>query len=519
MTKTRLALPVLAALAAIAIAGCGGGGGGSSSDVAGLAPPDSLVFVEGTLRPTGSLKSNVDSLASKIAGVDNLGDLIVEELEKSAREDGEPFDYEKEVEPWLGEEAGVALKSFEHSDTSAPLVIVETSDEAAARKFVGRQTAESKVPYSDGSYEGVEFKVGGKEGNAIGVLDGFLLVADDEAAFKEAVDAANGESLGDESRFSEAISAATDGSLADVYVDVGGLIEKSGGQIDPQAREILQNAGIDPSEATAVASVVPGAEEVEVDLSSELGGEEAPSGDASEMLGSLPGDSFAAFAATGFNEQLEEAIDALDASGISGEVPPHQLKTTLKAIGIDLDKIASSLEDAAVFAEGSDRGSLGGALVLTSDSGEAAKVVGNLGTLLRNTGARGVTAVSGKASGFSVHNAELGPKPLVVVAKGTRVAIGYGLAPALKGLAAESGETLSETPGFEAAVSALGDTPISAYVSGPRALTLAEALVPRSESGFWEATKYLKKIGYVALGSGSSGDRATAKLIAGITSG
>lgn len=517
MIKTRLALPVLAAVAAIAIAGCGGGSS-SSSSVAGFAPPSSLVFVEGKLRPTGSLKANVDSIAKAVAGVDNLGDLIVEELEKSTREEGEPFDYEQEVEPWLGEDGGIALEDLEDGDSSEPLIIVETTDEAAAQKFVEDQAAASKVPYEDGSYEGVEFKVGGKEGNAVGVLDGFLLAADDEAAFEEAVDAANGDSLADESRFADAIGAAREGSLADVYVDVGGLIEKSGDQIDPQVRQLLQGAGIDPSEATAVASVVPGTDQVEVDLSSDLGGEQAPSGgDVSELIGSLPGDSFAAFAVSGFNEQLEEAIDELDKSGVPGEVPPNKLKSTLKAMGIDLEKIAASLEAAAVFAEGTGERNLGGALVLTTNgSDEAAETVANIGTLLRNFGAPGVTAVSGKASGFSIRSPELGHYPLVVVAREERIGIGYGFAQTLRGLGAEAGATLGDQPEYRAAVSSLGETPISAYVAGPEALELAEALVPREETGFWEATRYLKKIAYVALGTDMSGDQATAKLIVGI---
>jgi hypothetical protein len=515
MIKTRLALPVLAAVAAIAIAGCGGGG--SSSEVAGLVPPDFDVFVEGTLRPSGELRSDVDSLARTIAGVDSLGELVVEELEKSAREDGEPFDYAEEVEPWLGEEAGIGLRSLEDDDSSKPLIVVETTDEAAAQEFVEDQAGQSKVPYEDGSYEGVDFKVGGKEGNAVGVIDGFLVIADAEADFEAAVDAANGDSLADDSRFTDAMSAAADGSLADVYVDVGGLIDRSGGQIDPQARELLEGAGIDPSEATAVASVVPRSEQIEVEISSDLGGEAAPSGDVSDLLGSMPGGAFAAVAASGFSGQLEEAIDELDASGVSGEIPPHKLKSTLKAMGIDLDKIAASLEGAAVFAEGSNKGNLGGALVLTTDgSGEASETVANIGTLLRNFGAEGVTAVTGKASGFSIRDPELGHYPLVVVAKEDRIAIGYGLAQTLRGIGASGGATLGGDPSYDAAVSSLGSTPISAYVDGPGALGLAEALVPRTETGFWEATRYLKKISYIALGTGTNGDRATAKLIAGV---
>jgi hypothetical protein len=519
MIRTRLVLPALAALlaAALVVAGCGGGSSSSSSDLAGFASPGSLVNIEGTLQPSGELKSNVDSLAQGVGGIDNLGSYIVAKLEDSARGEGEPVDYAKEIEPWLGEKAGVSFKSLKDGKLTKPVIVVESTNVAATQEFIDTQAKQSKVPYKDASYEGIDFKVGGSKGSAIGVVGESLVMASGgESDFKAAVDASNGESLADEARFQDAISAASDGSLADAYVDVGGLIEASGNGIDPQAEEILKNAGIDPSEATAVASVVPGSKQVEIDLSSDLGGEEAPSGDASALIGSLPADSFAAFGASGFDGQVKEAIDRLDAEGIPGQVPPNQLKSSLKAIGIDLDKIAVSLEDAAVFAQGSSKSSLGGALVLTSSSGEAAQTVANLGVLLRRTGAPGVSAVSSSgASGFSVRTAELGKKPLVVVAKGDRVAIGYGLAPALQGLSTE-GETLSGLASYKAAVSALGDTPITGFVDGHGALSLAEALVPPSETGFQEAKRYLKSIEYVAIGTGSEGELATAKLIVGV---
>lgn len=521
MTKPLPVLTVLAATAAIAIAGCGGGSG-SSSDLAGFAAPDSLVFVEADLRPTGEMKADVDRIASTVADADGLGDLVVSELESSASEDGEPLDFAKEVEPWLGEKAGVAFQELdEDGDPSDPVIAVETTDAAATQEFIDDQAAQSDDSFEEGSYEGIDFKVGGADDNGVGVIDDFLVIAEGEKGFKAAVDAAQGDSLADEARFADAISAASDGSLADVYVDVGGLLEASDDEIDPQAREILQGSGVDPSEATAVASVIPGSDQIQVDISSDTGGEEPPSGDASELLGSMPADSFAAVGATEFGDQLTEAIDELDKTGIPDEgVPPNQLKSGLKEMGVDLDKIAGSLEDAAVFARGSSESSLAGALVLTSDSGETAEAVANLGVLLRNAGTSGVTAVSSNGiSGFSVRDSELGDKPLVVVAKGDRVAVGYSLAPALAGLDSESGETLSESPGYKAAVSALGSTPIGAFVDGPGALRLAEATITPSDDDyedFQEAKPYLKHVEYVAMGSGTDDDLATAKLIVGL---
>jgi hypothetical protein len=516
MTRPRLALPVLVVCAPLALlAGCGDDSP-SASDPASLAPADTLVYVEGAVRPTGSLKSDVDSAAEKIAGIDNLGDFVVEELESEAQEEGEPFDFEAEVEPWLGERAGISFADLEDGDLSEPVIAVESTDAEATQDFIDSQAEQSDEPYRDASHEGVDFKVGGEEDQAVGLIGDFLVIADSEAEFKEAVDVSEGDSLADEERFERAIAEVTEGSLADVYVDVGGLIERSGDEIDAQARQALQNAGIDPSDATAVASIVPGAEEIAVDLSSDLGGEDPPSGDPSELLGSLPASSFAAFAVAGFGEQLKEGLDNLDEEGIPGEVPPGQLKKGLRQAGIDLDSFAGSLQDAGVFAVGNSERSLGGALVMTSEGSEASNAIANLGGLLRGAGVAGVTALRGGTAGFSVRDEELGDKPLVVAAKGERVAIGYGLPATMTALAPPTGRTLADSPAYQDAEAALGGTPIAAFADGPAALRLADSLIPASEADFEEAKRYLRSIAYLALGSASEGDLATAKLIIGL---
>lgn len=514
-SRPAFALAALAALIALP-AGCGGDSSGSK--VADLAPSGTPVFVEGVVRPTGELKSNTEAIAKQIAGVGNLGDFVVSELESSAQEDGEPFDYAKEIEPWLGERAGVFFERLQDDDLTDLGVIVESTDPAATQEFIDTQVQASDEPYRAKSHEGVDYQVGGSEGNAIGVVGDFLVVADGERVFEHTVDASEGDSLAAEDAFAEAISAASNGSLADVYVDVGDLIDQSGGQIDPQARQILQNAGIDPSEATAVASLVPGSEQVAIEFSSDLAGQEVPTGDASSLLGSLPGEAFAGFAVSGFGKQVKEAIDSLDEEGIPDAVPPGQLKKGLKELGIDLEGVADSLQDAGVFAVGDSESSLGGALVLATKGSQATDTIASLGLLLRNANVDGVTALSGRYSGFSVRSPDLGRKPLVVAAKEGRIAIGYGLPPTLEALASESGKgkTLSENPAYGDAVASLGDTPISGFADGPAALRLADALIPSSDGDFEEAKKYLKSIRFLALGSATQDELATAKLIVGL---
>jgi hypothetical protein len=265
-----------------------------------------------------------------------------------------------------------------------------------------------------------------------------------------------------------------------------------------------------------VASLIPGSDNLEIDLSTDVSGDNPPSGDASDLLGSLPATSVGAFASADFGKRFNEGIDQVDEQGIPGQVPPHQLKKGLKEAGIDLESIANSIGDVGGYVTGNSESSLGGAVVLATDSDTQAKnTVANIGLFLRSTGTPGITKITEGASGFSIRSPDLGRQPIVVVAKDSRIAIGYGLAPTLASFQ-ESGQTLSDSPAYKEAISALGSTPITAYVDGPSALRLASALIPSDDEGFKEAKPYLTKVDYLALGSEASGDLAVAKLIVGV---
>jgi hypothetical protein len=515
--KLRLVLPaLLVALAALFVVGCGGGSDESGdTEAATLAPPQAPVFIDFVLRPEGEAKQNIEALAKNLAGVDDLGGLIVGELESSAAEDGEEVDYEKEIEPWLGERGGLFLQEYEEDDFEGYGAAIETTDEDAARDFVNKQIEADEDPSKDGSYEGVDFKVQEDE-TTIGVFDGFVVFAENEEIFKTMVDASGGDSLADEGTFTEATADVPGDSVADVFVDVGGLIEEAGNEIDADTQAFLDSAGIEPRNATAVASLVPGSDTVELDFSSNLAGDNPPSSDASELLGSLPGTSVGGFAAAEFGKRFNEAIDKIDQQGIPGEVPPNQLKKTLKKAGVDLEAIAGSIGDVGVYVTGNSEKTLAGALVMEAeDETQATNTVSNIGLFLRKAGVPGVTKIDQGASGFSIRSPELGRQPVVVAAKGDRIVIGYGLAAALSAFE-ESSKTLADNPAFQEAEGALDGTPITAFVDGPAALKLASTMIPPYEEGFEEAKQYLSKIDYIALGSEVSGDLATAKLIVGV---
>jgi hypothetical protein len=263
-----------------------------------------------------------------------------------------------------------------------------------------------------------------------------------------------------------------------------------------------------------VGSLIPHGGDFEIEITAATAGGKAASGNASNAVASLPADSVAAAGIPEFGEQLETAIDSLEKTGIPGELEPGELKSVLKAAGVDFGDLASSLGDAGVFVEGDTKDELGGALIIAAENPrQARETVANVGRFLRESGFPGVTVVGGPAKGFSIRDPEkLGDRPLAVVSMGARIAIGYGLEPALRGLSRGT-PPLSESPAFGNAVEGLGATPISAFVDGPAALRLARALMPSDENDLHEAEPYLEKVGSIAIGARDGGDRSSTTVI------
>jgi Protein of unknown function (DUF3352) len=516
--RIRYAIVLLAALAGALLVGCGGGGSSSGSDPASIVPPGVPVFVEATLKPEGDAGANVEALAEKIAGIENLGETATKAIEESAASSGEAIDFSKDIEPWLGNRSGVYLESYEGSEFNAGGVMVETTDTGEAQEFIDSHV-ESSGESKKATYEGVEYVLDPGDGQSIGIIGNFIAFGESEQSFKAMVDASKGESLADQDSYSESISNLPDESVANVFADIGTIVSESGGKIDPETQAFLETVGITPKEATAEISLIPGANQIEVDLSTNAvsGGS---SGNGSELLASLPGGAFAAFVSADFGSRFEEAINRLDERGIPGQVEPGELKSGLEASGINLDQIGASLGDLGVFLQGNTQKNPTGAVVLSTEGeDEATNTVSNIGLLLRSAGTPGVTAISGNLTGFSVRSDSFGGKPLVVAAEGERIAISLGVAAATQALKAGQGATLGANPEYKEAITALGSTPITGFIAGPAALQFATDFAASTEEneGFEKAKPYLEEIAYVAIGTDSSNDRTTARLIVGLS--
>jgi hypothetical protein len=99
-------LAALLAMAALVVA-CGGGGAAGDGDPATVVPSDAVFYAEAIVRPEGTQREDALDVAGKVLLTDDPEGEIRERLEQALA--SEDFDYERDVEPWLGERAGLWL--------------------------------------------------------------------------------------------------------------------------------------------------------------------------------------------------------------------------------------------------------------------------------------------------------------------------------------------------------------------------------------------------------------------------
>jgi hypothetical protein len=515
--KLLFASIVAVLAAAIAIAGCGGSSSGGGGEPAGLAPTAAPVYIELNLAPEAKTSEALNEVTQTVLGIENVGEFVAEELEGAALGEGEKLNFEEEIEPWLGEKAGMYLAGYDGENFHGYGIAIETTDSGEAEEFIEERVKANGEGDESGEFEGHKYYVEPEDESVLGMIGDYIAFGETKADFEEMVEAFEGEGLNESTKFKAAMESAPSGGIGNVYVDIGGLIEETKSSLPPETEAFFDLIQIEPQKATAVATVVPHSEQVEIDVSSTLGKGVTGTGDASQLLESVPASAVVGFASSEFGQSFGEGLEAFGEKGVPGQIQPGELGSAFEAMGINVKTLGESLGDLAGFVEGSSAGSLGGAVVVeTKDSTEARNMVSNIGLLLRATGTKGVTAISGNVTGFSIHVAELGPKPLIVGAAGEKIVIAYGPKAAAQALRSQA-KTLGSTPDYEAGKSALGSTPMSAFVDGGPTLKLVDAVLsPEEQAKLAEAKPYLRKISYLAIGSEAEGQTTTAKVIVGL---
>lgn len=503
---------LLALLLALVAAGCGSSDSGSASDAgpdpARLAPADAVLYAQATVRPSGDVKTGVLAAARKVLRVEDP----VAELRRLLDEDGDAGDlsFSRDVEPWLGERIGGFLllpaDGAEDPDAAAAFAI---DDEGAFEDALPRIRRDGDLSAA-GSYRGVAYDSDGSgDEPAYAAHVGDFYVIGTLAGLRAAIDASRGDSLADASRYTDAVGDAAD-ALAFFYVDpsavVAGVRDLQGAP--PAARRALARF---EDAAPVVASVTATADEIAIEATgdTQLTGE-IDGGDGQVTVGQLPGDAWLALATPPLGPLLRNAIAG---SGFHDEAA-RQVRANL---GLDLDRdLLAPLGGLGVFVRGEgvlDIG--GGALLQLTDAAAAQRLLTQIQALVgAGLGTPPRSLQLGGARGFEVQVPQ-SPQPIVVLAKGDRLAAGYAASSAQDLLDPQS--RFDDSSAGKAAIATLGDgyTPSFVLIVPPLA-GLLRSLDQLQVADLSSVLPYLDAYRSLAFGTKVDGDRASVRVVAAL---
>jgi hypothetical protein len=508
-----LLLACAAALAAI-VSGCGGGNSGSGEvDVgpAAAVPQNAALYLDGTVKPTGSAEADARAAAAKIMGTDDPGGKIVSLIEREAKADGHPIDYQRDVAPWLGEKAGVFFTSLaDNAEKGA--VVVQTTDVNASLAFARKASGSTPTNPASRTYKGVSYQTDPSQArNVFGVVGNFL-VEGDAAGFRAAVDASQGESLGDSSDFKKAIGDLPDDRLGTIYTIPKSLLGALGpGQIDASSRQLLEKSAGDSLEQPVSGAITASATSIDLEATGGSNGVDTPQ---SSLIGDVPSRAWLALGAADLGDAVKRTVDQVKDSIPNFDQAVQQLEA---ATGSSLDQLTGSLGNAALYVEGTTPSTLTGALMVQSRNPDlTGRLISQLRSLLQISGSTGVKPLhlSGGGSGFQINDPSAAPAPVEIAQQGGRVVIGYGAGSAERTLS--PAQNLQSSPTFSTAHRQVSSLGTDFFLDLPSVFRLAQSTGSKSDPDYVRAKPYLNALSYVVTGSGTNGDQAEFKAVVGL---
>ena len=512
----RLTILLAAGIALAVLAGCGGGGDGSDGPAT-LVPADAPAYFEAVVRPEGEAAESAEAALGKIIDSDDPGQEIITQIEESAAEDGTDFDYEADIEPWLGERLGIYPSSLEGE--SEVVLVLETTDPDKALEFISSQEDATGEKLE---YNGTDYELDA-DGDAFGIVDDFLVFGD-EAGFKKTVDTSDGDDvLADSDEFNDSVDDLPSERLATLYAVPKTFIEAiPEDEVDPQGRDIILEALDESGDEPILGDMTASDTALTFELSS--GGGADVSTEESSLVSELPAEAWLGLGFADIGAAVENGLSSIENAGIPG-VDAATIREQLRAqVGINLDAVINALGDGALFVQGTTMKNVGGALVIEStDPAASAQLLTKLqGVISRQADPKELKvqplASTGGDTGFQLVDptGEL-PQPIQVVQRGDRIVAGYGAGSVEQALSPQSGAAaLSGSPGFTGAQEAIGDLGIDAFLSFAPVFQLAEASGGASDPDYQRAKPYLDALDFLAVGSGSEDDRAIARFIVGL---
>jgi hypothetical protein len=507
-------IAVLACLPALLLTACGGDGATAGDDPASLAPANVPIYFEAVIRPEGDLREDFLAAAGKVLDAPEP-EARLRELVDMAFE-GQDVDYERDLEPWLGERLGFWVSDLAADEPVFGLV-AQTDDTEQALATIEASAEREGDAIENRSHAGIDYLFDPDDDTAAGAVEDFIVIAT-ERELKRAIDTADGDSLAETERYGDALDALPDERIASFYVDQR-LLVQSFIAAAPEGEADMFGTFFDVDEIQPVAgAVIADEERIAIDLAGTQAGNKldvaALSGEATPLLGELPGDAWAAFGLPDVGASGQELFENF-AGALGGAALESEFR---RQTGLDLqDDVFGWIGDVAVHVTGVGMEGLRGALVIeVTDSDRATGAFGKLTGLLRVQGGVDVQAVEleGAQSAFEIRDPEL-PDTVVLARGEERVVVAFGRAAAESALA--PADELSDSELWSQAEEALGDGLDPAFLLDfGKVLENVEAFGAGEDPEFAQAREYLDAFDVVASGIETDGDEQRSRFAFGL---
>jgi Protein of unknown function (DUF3352) len=505
----RLAVLAAAALA-IPVAGCGSSGdsaaGAGAGDPAKAIPASAPVYLELTVHPTAGQRAGLEAAGRKILHTSDPAAKLQELIDKAGKGSGRT--YARDIKPWLGDKAAVAITGFS-AGKSQFAVVVDSADDGKAADALARD-GDYKAKRS---FEGTDYRYDPKDGTAAGVVKHYVVVAS-EPSFKQIAHLLDkgGASLAT----SADLQAARDkvgGRPGFAFVDLRGLLGTVAGSASPALGASSALDGILQRFRAFGVGVSADAQAIRLKVASVGGGATGNGPGAALPLQNAPAGAWLALTQRDIGKTISNLLDSLDKAGGGGSVSDalSQLET---ATGLNVKRdLLSWMGDAGLFVEGDSVPALGGALVVQSTDPAATRTaIAKIRRLLGTLSAQGVgPAPAGTSAGFSVALGSGSARRLLIGLAGSRFVIAVGQK-ALRD-AIHPAATLGSSATFKSASGLLGSTAKPSFYLDFQTLTRFIGLAAHNDAGFAKAKPYLDA--FTAVIGGGSGD-GTAEVAIGL---
>ncbi len=567
-----LLLATTTAAALLVLASCGSSApSGTSASPATVVPGSAPLYIDAVVQPSGSLKTDTLAVGQRLTQRAQPFTGLLKLLQGPS---GKTPNYEHEVKPWLGPEAGVFLSSIgtagaQSASSAVQELLQQTLSKALSEGLTGAETAllgsggltsllsqstlqgalvldttdvdrarsflEAQAHAAGAhtvSYRGVSFEVS-PDGTAEGIVHRFAVIGS-EAGLKSVIDTGGGgESLAHASAYSKLLASAESGRLANAYLDLEALdsslkVHSSGESLLALLRGLLGETG------QAYASLIPTASSLALDVdtlpaaagaSSSSGGESTPSG--AQVLRGLPGGAWLAIGLGDLGKTLSGGSAALHtlatlASGIKiGSFGIAKVFAPLSSPAINVQRdLLSWMGPTGIFVGGSNVLELQAAVVITSKNPALSRAaVAKLASAYREAGGETApTSIPGTETAVTVKLPNF-PLALTLADGQGKFVLGLGQASVQEALSPQS--TLESSTLYNNAASALGQgIQPSAAIEFHTLSGLIESLGLNQAPGFSGIASTLGSLDSLAAGTGGTPSAGVkrARLVLGLQS-